>query len=131
MDRETEHKQWEICPNCGQKKVPPPELTGWLVCPNDVPALLSPDRNVRLNGRCKPPAVLAAPFVHGAYYRGTCRNASFARYNAETGKFVYMRHKFGDVFPEDICHAGNDDGFDLFEPYAIVEDPPFEIPLVA
>jgi hypothetical protein len=42
-----------------------------------------------------------------------------------------MRHKFGDVFPEDICHAGNDDGFDLFEPYAIVEDPPFEIPLVA
>jgi hypothetical protein len=138
MDRETERKQWEICPNCGQKKVPHPRLEGdndmigWLVCPNDVATLSLPTQAERWHGpRCRPPAVLAAPFVHGAYYRGTCRNASIARYNAETGKFVYWRQKFGSVFPEDICHAGNDDGFDLFEPYAIVEDPPFEIPLVA
>ena len=42
-----------------------------------------------------------------------------------------MRQKFGSVFPEDICHAENDDGFDLFEPYALLENSPFEIPLVA
>lgn len=71
------------------------------------------------------------PFIHGAYYRGRCRNASIARYNAETNRFVYMRQKFGSVFPEDICHAENDDGFDLFEPYALLENSPFEIPLVA
>lgn len=41
-----------------------------------------------------------------------------------------MREKLGNVYPESIGHAENDDGFDLFRPYGIVENPPFEIPSV-
>jgi hypothetical protein len=138
MNKQTEQQQWQICNWCGAVMVPHPKLTDvpqinpWLVCPKDLEyyaAPLSPERHLRK--KCTPPPVLAAPFVHGAYYRGSCRNASIARYNAETDKFVYMRGKFGCVYPEDIRHAGCDDGFDLFEPFAIVENPPFEIPLVA
>jgi hypothetical protein len=47
---------------------------------------------------------------------------------AASNRFVYMREKFGNVYPESIGHVENDDGFDLFRPYGIVENPPFEIP---
>ena len=138
VDIATEKKQWDFCPNCGQQKVPHPKAAElndytWTVCPLDLEyhrATGSYSERIALK-KCGPPPVLAAPFVHGAYYRGHCRNASIARYNAETDRFVYMRHKFSTVFSEDIHHAGNDDGFDLFEPFAVVENPPFEIPLVA
>jgi hypothetical protein len=135
MDRETEYKQWEFCEYCGQKKVPHPKIDptlagGYrvpLVCPNDVPRCMGD----KTKFFCTPPPILAAPFINGAYYRGNCRNATIARYNAETNRFVYWRQKFGSVFAEDIGHRENDDGFDIFEPFAIVEDPPFEIPLEA
>jgi hypothetical protein len=131
MKIEEEKKQWEFCPNCGQQKVPHPKTEEmqdytWMVCPSEVEYRAG--RAPRY--LCPPPPVLAAPFVHGAYYRGICRNAQIARYNAETDRFIYMREKFGYVYPEDICHAGCDNGFDLFRPYGLVENPPFEIPLV-
>lgn len=72
-----------------------------------------------------------AELKHGAYYEGSCRNASIARWNAETAKFVYWRRKFGDVFAEDINHPEDDNGFDLFKPYREAEPPEEEIPLVA
>jgi hypothetical protein len=143
MDKRTEHKQWEICAWCGSQMIPHPRMVitegnPWLVCPKDIEYYRmswEDKQKLPLEQRpkqvCVPPPVLAAPFVHGAYYRGVCRNAHVARYNAETNKFVYMREKFGHVYPEDICHAGNDNGFDLFQPYALMENPPFEIPLLA
>ena len=78
------------------------------------------------------PEIMKAPFVNGAYYFGECRNAQIARYNAATDRFIYWRQKFGSVFAEDIHHAGNDDGFDLFEPHGVLETLPEgfkEIPL--
>jgi hypothetical protein len=72
--------------------------------------------------------VLKMPFVDGAYYHGICRNARVARYVAATNHFIYMREKFGSVYPESIGHAENDDGFDLFQPYGTIENPPFDIP---
>jgi len=70
------------------------------------------------------------PFEDGAYYRGKCRNAQMARYSSSKNNFVYMREKFGHVYAESIGHAENDNGFDLFKPYALMENPPFEIPFV-
>jgi hypothetical protein len=134
-----EYIQWEMCQYCGQKKVPHPKYPvhperPWLVCPKDVVAMSKPTlAETFREPRCEPPAVLVEPFIHGAYYRGHCRNASIARYNAETNRFVYWRQKFGDVFAEDIHHAGNDDGFDIFQPFAKIDLPEGfkEIPMEA
>ena len=52
--------------------------------------------------------------VKGRYYLGDCRNASVAMWNGH--EFVYIRHKMGGSFPEDINHIEDDNGFDLFIP---------------
>ena len=150
MDKATEHKQWEFCVRCGAQMIPHPRLADqggggnpWLVCPKDeafyaAPLLpggrLDPDRPEMV---CFPPKEFV-PFeqlAHGSYYRGKCRNAQVARWNAETQKFVYMREKFGHVFPEDIGYwveaKPGEHRFDEFRPYALMDTPPFEIPLVA
>lgn len=51
--------------------------------------------------------------IHGAYYKGTCRNATVARWNAEKEVFVHWRNKFG-WFLETICHPEDEDYFDVF-----------------
>jgi hypothetical protein len=72
-----------------------------------------------------------ADLKHGEYYYGSCRNASVARWNDETERFVYWRHKFGDRFAEEINHPEDDDGFDLFWPQYVVTWDDDEIPLNA
>ena len=60
----------------------------------------------------------------GKYYYGHCRNACVSKWNAKTERFTYMREKFGSIFPEDINHPEDDNGYDLFTPVAQVE--PFD-----
>lgn len=50
----------------------------------------------------------------GGWYRGHCRNAGKARWDAARQVFVYMRTKFMDTFEEDIKPPELDDGFDIF-----------------
>ena len=57
-----------------------------------------------------------------SYYYGTCRNANIAKWNGE--KFVYVRHKFGSSFPEEINHLSDDDGYDLFIPLKEITEIP-------
>jgi len=59
----------------------------------------------------------------GVYYRGSCRNASVAQWDAKHSFFWYMRDKFGAVFEESICHPEDDNGFDLFLPEAEEPNP--------
>ena len=72
---------------------------------------------------------------HGAYYFGTCRNAQVARWNAKTQRFMYVRVKFSEVFPEEIGYwmdaKPGETRLDQFKPYGKVENHPFEIPLRA
>ena len=72
---------------------------------------------------------------HGAYYLGSCRNANLARWNAEKQWFVYWRQKFSEVYAEEICYwveaLPGQHKFDEYKPYCKLENPPFEIPLVA
>lgn len=137
MDRAIEDKQWELCGFCGAQKVPDERSFDKLVkggmseanarqyviehnyciCPN------AGDGKHSKHAEC-----LRMPFVDGTYYHGICRNARVARYVAATNRFVYMRLKFTSIFPESIGHAENDDGFDMFRPYGVLENPPFEIP---
>ena len=113
-----------------------------MVCPKDEAYYAAPLIDGKLDPNrpqqtCFPPKELVPleQLVHGFYYRGKCRNAQVARWNAETQKFVYMREKFGHVFPEDIGYwieaKPGEHRFDEFKPYALMENPPFEIPLVA
>ena len=52
----------------------------------------------------------------GQTYLGNCRNADRAVWDASRNCFVYQRHKFGYIFPEDINHLADDNGYDLFVP---------------
>lgn len=80
------------------------------------------------------PMVPFGQLEHGAYYHGSCRNAHVARWNANQQLFVYMRQKFGHVYPEEIGYwveaKPGEHRFDEFKPYGKLAVPVFEIPLV-
>ena len=50
--------------------------------------------------------------VKGKTYFGGCRNADTAVWLGD--KFEYIRHKWGDSYPEKINHFEDDDHSDLF-----------------
>jgi len=49
-------------------------------------------------------------------YKGYCRNAQEAMWVKEIERFIYVRHKWGSEFLEDICHVEDDNLYDLFIP---------------
>jgi hypothetical protein len=73
----------------------------------------------------QPPAYLAkAELVHGQYYRGRCRNSDIARWCVQEngpGVFLYIRHKFGESFVDEIRHPEDERNFDVFYPFEAVE----------
>ena len=75
------------------------------------------------------PKITKADLEHGAYYRGRCRNATLARWNAERQCFVHWRSKFGSTFLEEIRHPEDDKHFDVFVVEEKTENPEHEIPL--
>ncbi len=48
------------------------------------------------------------------WYKGHCRNSGVALWSGEM--FLYIRHKFGTFFMEEIKHPEDDNGYDLFYP---------------
>ena len=77
-----------------------------------------------LLARCVPKTALK----HGAYYRGTCRNASIARWNEEKQCFYHWRTKWGNRFVETIKHRADDDHYDVFDVETEITVPTEEIP---
>ena len=65
-------------------------------------------------------AIPKKDMIVGRTYIGECRNASEAVWNGEV--FIYQRHKFHLVYPEEINHFEDDDGSDLFVPIKLKED---------
>lgn len=63
--------------------------------------------------------------VDGAWYKGHCRNAEFAKWQAAGHCFVYEREKFSMKYTETIQHPEDDDGFDIFVPIELVARPAF------
>jgi len=55
-----------------------------------------------------------ADLIHGAYYKGECRNAEEARWNAEKQLFYYWRTKWGARFLATIHHPEDDEIYDVF-----------------
>jgi len=79
--------------------------------------------------RTKEGAVIPkAQLRHGVYYRGTCRNATIARWNNDEQRFYHWRTEWGQTFIETICHRDDDDQWDVFDAFEEVPDPVQEIP---
>lgn len=57
--------------------------------------------------------------VVGMYYKGNCRNASVAKWDGS--KFDYMRYKWGSYYKDSLCYPMDEDHFDVFIPWAVVE----------
>jgi hypothetical protein len=146
MKPEEEKKQWNVCCFCGADKVYGKEFEECVAhsmergnSREDAEAYFR--RSIYMQcptpEKHKPghPMIPFEELEHGAYYLGSCRNASVARWNAETKKFVYMREKFYEVYPEEIGYwvtaKPGEHRFDEYKPYYKTENPPFEIPLVA
>ena len=68
--------------------------------------------------------------IHGAYYKGSCRNASIARWNAKEEVFYHFRQKFGWRFVETICCPEDDEHYDVFVVEEMIENPKEEIPFI-
>lgn len=75
------------------------------------------------------PKIAKVDLEHGAYYKGRCRNASEARWNAERGCFVHWRTKFSHVFLEEIRHPEDEKHFDVFVVEEKINNPTKEIPI--
>jgi uncharacterized protein (DUF433 family) len=79
--------------------------------PDDIPAvreairaeIRSRDRD-EITGR---PILPKDQLVDSRYYKGRCRNATIARWNASSGCFFHWREKFGNVYIETIRYPTN------------------------
>ena len=144
MDAEVEKKQWDLCPFCGSEKVFGAYAKGVcerMVARGDTQEAAERYVNHSVYRECPTPEKHKEGMVpfeeleNGAYYLGSCRNAGIARWNAETKQFVYMREKFGDVYPEEIGYwveaQPGEHRFDEFKPYCKSDSPPFEIPMTS
>lgn len=67
-------------------------------------------------------AIRRHDLIDGMDYLGICRNAKTAKWSEKEGCFFYIRKKFDSIFLERINHPEDDDGFDLFIPFAKVGD---------
>jgi hypothetical protein len=68
--------------------------------------------------------------LHGHYYKGRCRNATVARWNADKQCFFHWREKFGNVFIETIKYP-TDETEPWWDTFDVVEElthPRLEIP---
>lgn len=74
------------------------------------------------------PKIAKQDLVHGAYYKGRCRNASVARWNGEKEIFLHWRTKLGHTFLEEIHCPEDEQCYDVFVVEEKIEVPEKEIP---
>lgn len=70
-----------------------------------------------------------ADMAHGTYYKGFCRNARVARWDATNNLFVHWRSKFDDVYLETILHADDGGSWDTFKPFRLLPTEAVEFPI--
>jgi hypothetical protein len=71
--------------------------------------------------------ILKENLIKGEYYFGICRNARTARWDGE--KFIHWRTKFGERFLEEIRCPEDENHYDVFFAYKLVDWGTEEIPL--
>lgn len=66
------------------------------------------------------PIIPKTELVDGAYYHGSCRNASIARWNAAEQQFYHWRNKFG-WYVETISAPEDEQYYDVFVATSLIE----------
>lgn len=74
------------------------------------------------------PKIPKQELIHGAYYAGRCRNASTARWNAETNLFYHWSYDLGGRFVDTISCPEDELEYDVFVTDELLEYPREEIP---
>jgi uncharacterized protein (DUF433 family) len=102
--------------------------------PDDIPAvreavraeIRSRDHDEITGRRILPKDQLA----DGRYYKGRCRNATIARWNASEDCFYHWREKFGKIYIETIKYPTDEEEpwWDVFDVVEELPNPKFEIP---
>jgi hypothetical protein len=77
------------------------------------------------------PVIPKAELKHGAYYEGSCRNASVARWDGVVQLFTHWRTKFGRKFVETIHCPEDEQDFDVFIAKKVVDFGTEFIPLAS
>jgi len=69
---------------------------------------------------------------HGRYYKGRCRNATVARWNADQQCFFHWREKFQRIYITTIKYPTDEaePWWDVFDVVEEISNPRFEIPLI-
>ena len=75
------------------------------------------------------PIIEKKDLKHGAYYEGTCRNASIARWDAIGNVFTHWRTKFGHTYLEEINCPEDDKTYDVFIAIKEIPTPTKGIPI--
>ncbi len=65
-------------------------------------------------------AIAKEDLIPGAWYIGQSRSANVAQWFPKTG-FEFIRHKFSGSYIDHINHFQDDDGYDLFIPFKLIE----------
>lgn len=90
----------------------------------DVPTIPNEGREKTINYYApkliKAGAIPMKDLIDKECYLGKCRRGRIARWDANKNVFIYWRHKFGNVFEEEINHFEDDDQHDVFVPIKIV-----------
>lgn len=136
MNKYEEQKQWKICVFCGAEEIKG-KYAEKVYAKMIGDGVSKENANTYISSRCylecpndhkeKPNMIPIGQLKIGSYYHGSCRNARVARWNG--GKFIYMREKFGYVYPEAIYYWEEGHMFDEFKPYGEMKNPPFDIPI--
>jgi uncharacterized protein (DUF433 family) len=102
--------------------------------PDDIPAVREVIRaeirsrdHDEITGR---PILRKGQLADGRYYKGRCRNATIARWNASENCFYHWREKFGKIYIETIKYPTDEEEpwWDVFDVVEELPDPKFEIP---
>jgi uncharacterized protein (DUF433 family) len=78
--------------------------------------------------------ILAKEYLRdGAYYKGRCRNATVAGWNADEQCFYHWRQKFGSIYIETIKYPTDETEWflDVFDVVEELPNPRFDIPFDA
>lgn len=80
----------------------------------DIPKLPNDLNDFFINKLIELGAIPKEKLEEGIWYYGGHRIATISMWNGK--KFLYWRHKFGNIFVDTCEHFQNDDGYSLFVP---------------
>jgi len=86
----------------------------------DIPNLPNPIEQYQVDKLIECGSIPKDEVQIGVYYYGKCRNSDVAMWDGQ--EFQYMRYKFG-WRQDKINHFEDDNGYDLFVPIRIEDDP--------